>query len=364
MRIGLVVSSGKLGSEMREMKILFKLFEKGPTKGTLIHLESAIKSKNAQPNGAEEAGEYRKALKFANLAKKLKLDVCIYRDFYQSATLTAAKTILKNRLKLVFIQESPSDYLKADPLNVFRANQLDAWVSPLNATANEVRALTQVPQQRIHIIQPPIQLAGMKGAGDLKSKFRKDHAIGADQLIVGIQLDAGLSLPKEVQTLMRSLKRSALLRQRLFLFIEWHGGLEGEGESIFQELTTALVNMEMRQSFIQVQREGRTNEQQASLDIALIIADGEPYRLKAWEAMERGIYCIASATQVTAELLRNGEYGWLYSRGSEDSMLEAFGYILRHVDEKQTPLAKPIRMKRPAYAKRLLEIMSNLTVKA
>lgn len=364
LRIGFILSSDAHSTEVREMNALVKLFDKEGQKSTVLILASSSRIKTAGIEAAEEAGEYKAALKLATQAKKLKLDICLFRHFPLAGTLISAKTILKNKLRLVFVQTSPADYFKGDRLNVFRANQLDAWISPLQATANEVRSLTQIASGGLHILPMPFRLSQSKKREAFKADFRKQHSIERSQLVLGVQLDATQALPREAQTLLRSLTQSALLRERLFLYIEWVNRAETSSKPEFESLTNSLLELGMRNSFIQLEQSNWSNDHLSVVDIALIIADEEPYSQKAQEAMERGVHCLGSGTQITTELLRNGEYGWLYIRGSEESMLEAFGYILHHTDENQASQPKPSRMKRPDYVRALLNIMTSIAAKA
>ncbi len=258
--------------------------------------------------------DFNASLKFTQLLKDKDISTVIFRDHRSTNLLVTAKFLMKGRLRLVFIQDRHLSEMKPDFLHTFRFNQIDAWITPINQTANSVKAATHLALDKVHVLPLPIPRKPFQFDEDERS-LRKSILFGdAESLVVG------WSLPEGQQDLIQRTGRKLLQLLRLNKGLNVCLNLQGAKlEDFFAEIPEMHAFKDVIRA---TPFDPHDADMYAHLDALFIDPEREPFVGITRRALMAGVLPIAPKSLVSDELLENGKIGIIYTERNNAEVFE------------------------------------------
>lgn len=320
-KIGILIYGKKPDASKREILAAAKIIEKGSFGVTIFG-----KSKSRAKGVAAKAGldfvklgkvfnkhDFNASLKFAKLLKDNDISTIIFRDHRSTNLLVTTKYLMKGRLRLVFVQNRHLAEMKSDFLHTFRFNQIDAWITPLNQTANSVKSATSLAHDKLHVLPLPIPKKPFQFDDDERA-LRKSILFGNSEKLV-----LGWNVPKEhdlVQRTGRKLLQLLRLKNGIHVCLNLHG----------IKLKDVFAKLPEMQEFKDVIRatpfDPHDADMYAHLDALFVDPESEPFSGITRRALMAGVLPIAAKSLVSDELLENGKLGLIYTEGDNTAVFE------------------------------------------
>lgn len=260
---------------------------------------------------------FNDALKLKAMFKAEDIKTVIFRDPELASVLVTTKYLRKGRLSLVFLQVRGINGISNDALNTFRFSQLDAWITPLNATGNDVRNETNIDSEKVHVVQYPLQLNKLSNNPKSVLKQRKKRKIPNDLMVIGLSLD-GDEISNDLKMLVTSISKSDLLREKAFILISIHH--HEKQKKLTKELDELLIANNVFGMVLHTPTEKKLTKTLSVSDALFLIPELEPFSGIGKMGLAGGIPCIAPYSLTTSEILNNGEFGILYNRNSVEDL--------------------------------------------
>jgi len=260
---------------------------------------------------------FNDALKLKAILKSHDIKTAIFRDPELASFLVTTKYLRKGRLSLVFLQVRGIHGISNDALKTFRFSQLDAWITPLNATGNDVRNETNIDSEKVHVLQYPLQLNKLSNDPKALVKKRKKRNIPNDLLVLGLSLD-GSRIPSDLKMLIEAISSSAVLCEKSFILIAVHH--YEKQKNLTKQLEKMLVTGNVFGMVLHTPSEKKLTKTLTVSDALFLIPELEPFSGIGKLGLAGGIPCIAPYSLTTAEILNNGEFGILYNRESQEDL--------------------------------------------
>lgn len=311
-KIGILIHGKKMDTAKREILTAAKIIDKGDFRVALFG-KSKSKARLAASQLRLEyiklgkiAGrhDFNAALKFTKLLKGKGISTIIFRDHRSTNLLVTTKFLMKGKLRLVFIQDRHLSEMRPDFLHTFRFNQIDAWITPINQTANSVKVATNLALAKVHVLPLPIPRKPFQFDED-ERKLRKSILFGDAESIV-----VGWIVPDEKDLIRRTgMKLLQLLRLKKGIKVCLN--LRGLNlEDFFAEIPEMHVFKEV----IKVTPfKHHDADMYAHLDVLFVDPEREPFAGITKRALMAGVLPIAPKSLVSDELLDNGKYGIIYT---------------------------------------------------
>ncbi len=261
---------------------------------------------------------FNTALKFRKTLKRSDVQFMIFNDYRDARFLVTEKYLRKGKLRLIFIQNKPLHEMKLDFLHAFRFNQIDAWITPLTATSNEVRTGTNLDAEKIHVIPRPVNLSSFNKLSKKKKKFKKHNDIPKGLFVLGCQI-SGSSIPPDLIQVINSISNSDKLKEKTFLLVSVKTEKIKNGISAIEKIEKMFVEAGVIGMAVHNSNDKKAAKTLRVCDTVFLIPNLEPFAGVGSLAVAAGIPAIAPKTFITAEILNNGELGILYNR---DNTLE------------------------------------------
>ncbi|MEM9051561.1 MAG: hypothetical protein AAGC47_05870 [Bacteroidota bacterium] len=312
-KIGVLISGKKINQSNKELLDAARFLNEGDSYSVVVLSRKSKKINTlASESGLDvcrlrktvEQKDFNASLKFSELLKQQEISTIIFRDFESTALLVTAKFLLKGRLRLVLVQEKHLYDIDKDVLSTFRFNQIDAWVTPINQTANGVKAVTNLPPDKIHILNMPIPRKPF-------SFDQEDRSIRKTILFDdSAHLVVGWSVPKQRDLFQRT-ARNVLQLIRLSLDFKICLNLPHHSEREFFAEIPELKAYQKEIKFTDFDTQDA--DMYAHMDLLFIDPELEPFSGVANRAIIAGVVPVAPKSLVSNELLLNGDLGLLYS---------------------------------------------------
>jgi len=320
-KIGILIYGKKLNASKREILGAAKIMSKGDFRVSLFGKKKS-KAKSAARHSRLEyvklgsiasQNDFNSALKFTRLLKDKGISTVLFQDHRSTSLLVTAKFLMKGRLRLVFIQDRHLTEMKPDFLHTFRFNQIDAWITPINQTANSVKVGTNLALEKVHVLPLPIPRRPFQFDEDERS-LRKSILFGDSESIV-----VGWSVPQEQELIRRTgMKLVQLLR--LNRGIKVCLNLRG---SKLENLLAEIPEMHAFKDVIKATPfDHHDADMYAHLDALFIDPEREPFSGITKRALMAGVLPIAPKSLVADELLENGKHGIIYTEQDNSAKIE------------------------------------------
>ncbi len=329
MRIGLFCGKKKLSpvqedlikmgtwlSERGHSIVLFALEDRPAVKlGRAMGLEVVELKRNPREFS------FNTALKFRKVLKRSKVNLMMFNDYRDARFLVTEKYLRKGKLRLIFIQNKPLHEMKLDFLHSFRFNQIDAWITPLTATSNEVRTGTNLDGRKIHVIPRPVNLRSFNKLRKKKKKFKKHNDIPKGLFVLGCQI-SGSSIPTDLNQVIYSVSNSEKLKDKTFLLVSVKTEKVKNGISAIEKIEKMFVEAGIIGMAVHNRNDKKAAKTLRVCDTVFLIPNLEPFAGVGSLAVAAGIPAIAPKTFITSEILNNGEIGVLYNRDNTVELME------------------------------------------
>jgi glycosyltransferase involved in cell wall biosynthesis len=320
-KIGILIYGKKMNASKREILTAAKIINKGDfgvtlfgmSKGKLKATASHAHLNYVKLGKIAGRHDFDASLKFTKLLKDKEISTVIFRDHRSTNLLVTAKFLMKGRLRLVFIQDRHLSEMRPDFLHTFRFNQIDAWITPINQTANSVKAATHLALDKVHVLPLPIPRKPFQFDQDERS-LRKSILFGDSESMV-----IGWTLPQSQELIQRT-GRKLLQILRLNKGINVCLNLQGLAlEDFFAEIPEMHAFKDVIRA---TPFDHHDADMYAHLDALFIDPEREPFAGITRRALMAGVLPIAPKSLVSDELLENGKMGVIYTERNNEEMFE------------------------------------------
>ncbi|HKK40498.1 MAG TPA: hypothetical protein VJ949_13840 [Cryomorphaceae bacterium] len=320
-KIGILIYGKKLDASKREILIAAKIMNSGRFR-ILLFGKNKSKAKSLASQSRLEyvkigkiAGrhDFNAALKFTKILKDKGISTIIFRDHRSTNLLVTTKFLMKGRLRLVFIQDRHLTEMKPDFLHTFRFNQIDAWITPINQTANNVKVATNLALDKVHVLPLPVPRKLFQFDKDERD-LRKSILFGDSGSIV-----MGWSVPKDKALVQRTgMKLLQLLRSKkgVNICLNFRG-------SKLEDFYAEIPELHAFKDVIKATPfDHHDADMYAHLDALFIDPEREPFSGIAKRALMAGVLPVAPKSLVSDELLDNGKHGIIYTDSDSATKFE------------------------------------------
>jgi len=256
---------------------------------------------------------------------------------------TMTRRLSKSKPIYLFYQHMHIGGDRCDFYHAWLYRQLTAFVTPIPILADQVRARTVVPEERLHIIARGIELDRFAHQGDTRTQARAALAVPAEPPLLGL---IGRVDPQKGQlSAIRALKRVHETGRNLHLVLvgaKTHGEETGYEEEVRAEVTR--LGLADSVHFRDYLREPELAF--AALDYFVMASRSETYGMVTIEAMASGLPILGTAAGGTQNLISHETNGLLYP--PEDDRALADG-LMRYLDDPAFAAAMGAQAKEDAH---------------
>jgi glycosyltransferase involved in cell wall biosynthesis len=272
--------------------------------------------REAEKNGVP-TGRLNPGLKYGGPMTAARLARMIARDRLRTVVIHTNRDVLiaalarlfgKCRVRLFFMQHMQLGVSKRDPLHTWQYAQLDAWITPLEILADDLKRKTRLDHRKIHVVPFGIELDRFTDKLPSRTEARNRLALPAEGMIVGT---VGRIDPKKGQdTLIRAAHHlhGDNLPVHVLLI-----GEETSGESDEYSCTIRKLVQELHLDAYVHFRGYREDIHfaYAAMDLFALTSHSETYGMVTIEAMASARPVIATDSGGTPGIIRHGENGLL-----------------------------------------------------
>jgi glycosyltransferase involved in cell wall biosynthesis len=272
---------------------------------------------------------FGKAKKIADLILKNKLKILICGDNNDLNFASLVKIICGKRIKLIYLQQMQIGVKKKDILHNITHSKVDKWVVPLEYLKNNVIEKTNVKAEKISIIKYGTETRKFSQMRD-KMSSRKILGLPEESFIIGIL--GRIDKLKGQDFLIESVQN---IRQKYGLNLKLviaGNPTKDEGEGFLKELEDRIEKYSLQNNVIFKGRVDEPADFYSAIDLFAMSSHSESYGLVTIESMLAGIPIIGTNTGGTPEILKQGEYGILFSQGNVEDFSEKVIDVYRHYD--------------------------------
>ena len=250
----------------------------------------------------------------------------ILRDTRDMSLGVIAKRKSKTSIHLSYFLEMQLGVSKRNLLHTIRFKGLDVWSCPLNHLAEQVRKLTRLDQNKLHVIPSGLNLDQFR-SNISKSESRKILALPQDQKIIGL---SGRFDPfKGHLLLLEALHK--LNREDVSICFLGEPTRES-GPEYVNQIKETIANYGLTDRvFIRPFRKDIEVFYKA-IDYFVMASTAETFGMVTIEAMTSGLTVIASNSGGSPEILEFGRCGYLFEPGNSESLTEKLAEALSKPD--------------------------------
>jgi len=274
------------------------------------------------------------------------IGILVISATYDISVAAWAKRFSAN-LRLVYHQHMQIGVNKKDFLHTLRYGRLDAWISPLQFLAAQVKERTRYDPRKIHIIPFGIDFSTIKLIP--KKEARKKIGLPQEPMIAGmlgrIDQQKGQLFVVECFAQMKSQgpgdrtsREPPFGEARDRLRQGWRRGrnvelllagepTRNEGDEFMNRLQSFIGSSGISEK---IHLKGFFKDVGlffSAIDIFLMASDKETYGMVTIEAMAAGVPVLGTRAGGTTEILQDGRLGGLYNPHNHDEFIEQLGII-------------------------------------
>jgi D-inositol-3-phosphate glycosyltransferase len=303
--------------------------------GSPLHIEAESLSYNVlavQPHG--KYFDFFSAFKIKKQLVANNINNLVAFDNADLDMLGYAKNFMVNKLNMIYLQQMQMGTVKKDFFHTMRYSKLNAWITPLNHLAEEIRTMTKFNMDKVHVVPLCINPQDL-----LDNKYEKNEARDI------------LSIPQNAITLGIIGRIDEFKRQ--MILVEAAKNLREEGIDInvliVGEPTRNLTSDYYQQILDYIDLHDLSDRIfirpftkdvasfYSAIDIFAMTSSGETFGMVTVEAMLFGVPVIGSDGGGTPEILDFGKYGTIFKTRNQAAFDEKLQYMLDNkseIDEK------------------------------
>ena len=307
-------SPGYGGLEMNTLK-LAKLMEVHGWKVKLLvnkksHMAAEGKKQGLAINTIQELDANKlNAFALKRWLKDNPADILLTPYNKDVAALAFYKMLFNRQAKLVYQQHMKVGVSKRDIIHTLRYNALNLWISPLDYLKEETLRLTRIKREKVVVI--PFGLEPKKFSIPLSQEAaRLQLGLPQHAFIIGV---LGRIDPKKGQDfLIRAMPAIVKKLQSAQLLI-MGDVTPHEGNDYLDSLYALVDKLKLKDRVQFMQHKQEVIPFYKALDVFAMPSHGETYGMVTLEAMASGTPVVGVNRDGTAELLANGNLGWLHN---------------------------------------------------
>lgn len=282
-------------------------------------------------------GDLKGAIRLAKLFTQNKVDVVWIRDTRDMSICGWAKRWSSRKVGLLYQQAMQLGVSKRDLIHTDRFKRIDAWVSPLNYLAEQVKSMTRYPASRIAVI--PLAVDVERFSVDLpRQEARQTLGLPTERLLIGT---IGRIDPLKGQSFLISQLNQLRLSGIDVDLVLVGDPTKNEGDDYLNELKQLAEQPEVKDHIHFRPHQNNVEAVYKALDVFVMASAGETFGMVTIEAMVSQCAIVGTNRSGTPDLLADGR-GALYEPNDQASFLGAIQPLLTD-DVKRSTLAMKAR---------------------
>ena len=243
------------------------------------------------------------------------------------------KTFFTPEVKLMHMQQMQLGIEKKGIYFDWKFSKLDRWYSPLPWLYEEVKAKTNIPEEKIKIVPVTIDSSRFLNNSISKEQAREKLGLPKDQFLIGYvgRIDSR-KRPDLVFKAFESIKKQSLKDDNLgFVVVGERNQGAGDEHDFADKFEYMIQSSDYKSSIHRMKFIKNVQDLFKALDAFVMATDKETFGLVTVEAMATGTIVIGADTGGTYELLDYGNCGFVFKSGDEKSLSES---IMRAYNEQ------------------------------
>lgn len=224
-----------------------------------------------------------------------------------------SKLLSGNRFKIIYHQGMQIGISKRDLYHTFVYSFIDAWLSPLPWLAEQVKKMTRLNPEKIHLVALGLELEKFTGTTITKEKARKIKKLPDEAFLIGIigRIDRG----KGQDVLIRAMNILVKEHNDIHLVIVGET-TRNEGEDYLHHLQELIKQYKLHDHIIFHDFTDTPEIYYRAFDICAVASLKETFGTVTIEAMASGCPVIGTNSGGTPEILAHGTLGLLFEPGN------------------------------------------------
>lgn len=322
--LGIVCTSpGYGGLEMNTLKLAKLLEEKGWVITLLVNSKSKIaaegKKLGLQLTTIQKLDANKNsAFVIKRWLKDRQVDILLTPYNKDIAAMAFYKMLFNRQAKLVYQQHMKVGVSKRDIIHTLRYGALDLWISPLEYLKEETLRLTRVKEEKITVI--PFGLEAKRFAIPLNQEAaRLQLGLPQHAFIIGA---LGRIDPKKGQDFLIRAMPAVVKKLQSSMLIIMGDVTPHEGNEYLDSLYALVDKLKLKDRVYFIQHRQDVISFFKAVDVFAMPSHGETYGMVTLEAMASGTPVVGVNRDGTAELLANGNLGWLHELDDKAGYLQ------------------------------------------
>lgn len=272
----------------------------------------------------EEYGKYyefKKGKKLANLLKTERVTHLFVRSNHDLSIAATVKRHLKSKISISYFMEMQFGISKKSIFHNIRYAYFDFWICPLHWLKNQVKTLTNVSKQKIHVVPSGIDLSLFKSDQD-SIQIREQLGLNKDAFVFGLfgRIDKNKNQLLVLEAL-NLLKEENI--QILFL-----GDLTfNESIEYFNRFQDYIIDNELENKVKKFSFTNEISKYYQAIDCLINATDSETVGMTTIEALAMKKYVLGANAGGSKEILDNAKIGLLFEPGNHIDLAEKMKLI-------------------------------------
>ncbi len=243
----------------------------------------------------------------------------VVRDPKDMGLCALTKTIMGNKLYLAYFMEMQLGIPKKDFLHTIRFKKFDLWSCPLPWLAEQVKAQTNFPEERITTIPSALDLSTYQKEVS-KAEAREELKLSIDHKWIGL---VGRFDSQKGQHLLLKAFQKVKTQLSTYNLVFLGEKTQGEADDYYSKMISFIKknNLQDRVEIRPFRKDVETFY--SAIDVFVMATKAETFGMVTIEAMASGCKIVGSNAGGTPEILQHGKYGTLFESQNADALAQA-----------------------------------------
>jgi D-inositol-3-phosphate glycosyltransferase len=283
--------------------------------------------------------DFKNAYAFSKLLKKEEIKTLMVFDNRDLDFTFLTKLFFRRNIKVIYQQHMQIGVNKRDLLHTLRYSAIDYWISPLKKLKHEVMERTRFNPEKIKVIPLGVDVEKFYPPRYSRTEAREKLGIATRRPMLGIlgRIDpkkGQLFAIKAVQQLIRTGVEVDLLIMGMPTVND------PETQVYFQEMLQYIQQYNLADRIRIMNFTEDVHSFYQAIDIFVLASESETYGMVTIEAMLSGKPVIATNSGGTAEILKNGKLGLLYTHNDANDFCTKVNWIIDNSDASEALIKK------------------------
>jgi glycosyltransferase involved in cell wall biosynthesis len=276
--------------------------------------------------------DFSAAFRLLKLLKKDQVQLVWFRDKRDLSTIGLAKSFSFGKFKILYQQAMQIGVPKTHLLHTIRFKKIDAWITPLNYLADQIKTRTKFNLKKLHVIPLAIDIDEFNSNGLDRTDARAKFGFDEDDIVVGV---IGRIDPHKAQKFVKDGVVELQNKHPHLKLLIIGNKTAGEWQEYYETLR-ADIDLNHSNNSIQMlpfMQDVSTFYQ--AIDIFVMSSAKETFGMVTIEAMLSGKKIAGTGTCGTLELLNKGKFGYYFNWMNIPSLVAALDAIISNPSEAQ-----------------------------